>query len=376
MRRVYLDHHAATPLLPAARDAMLRAHELGWANASSAHHEGRAARAMLEDARRAVAGALGASAADIVLTGGGTEAGNLGVLGLAGEQVEDLVVITSSIEHPAVERATNELARRGATVHALDLHGSLAPLRDLVARPIFSTARCLLAVQAVSHETGSTIDVVSIASMLPKGASVFVDASAALGKLSADRFVRHDWAVAIAGAKIGASAGAGALLVPRSIDVTPRQLGGAHERGRRAGTPDVAAHTALGLACRALGTRLQQMPRIAVQRDRLEAALVALGGVVNGAETERVATVTNVSFHGWRKSTLVAALDLEGIAVSAGAACSSGLDGPSPVVRALHPDEPWRSESCVRFSLGIETSDEDIDLAVAAITRVLARRAG
>jgi cysteine desulfurase len=122
-----------------------------------------------------------------------------------------------------------------------------------------------------------------------------------------------------------------------------------------------------------VSARLEAMPRIASLRDRLEHALRARGAVVNGGRAERVATVTNVSFAGWRKATLVAALDLEGLAVSAGAACSSGLDGPSPVVRALHPEEPWRAERCVRFSLGPETTDEDIDLALAALDRVLAR---
>ncbi len=376
MRRVYLDHHAATPLLASARDAIRSAHETAWANASSAHHEGRAARAMLEDARRSVGAALGVSAADVVLTGGGTEACNLGVLGLAvnaGHALDDLHVVTSSLEHPAVERATAELERLGATVHTFDLHASVDALVDWATRPSFPDVRVLLAVQSVSHETGTVLDLDAITRPLSASARVFVDASAALGKLPVARFVRPEWAVAIAGAKVGAGAGAGALLVPRGIDVTPRHLGGAHERGRRAGTPDVPAHATLGIACRALDARLSEMPRIAAQRDRLEAALVSLGGVVNGADTNRVATVTNVSFRGWRKSTLVAALDLEGVSVSAGAACSSGLDGPSPGVLALHRDEPWRSESCLRFSLGLETTDEDIELAIRAATRALSR---
>lgn len=378
MRRVYLDHHAAAPLGGAAREAMSRAHEHAWANASSAHTEGRAAKAGLEAARRAIADVLGANAADVVLTAGGTEASNLGVLGLAltapDAHAADLVVVTSSLEHPAIERAVAELGARGAEVHALPLHTApVASIAELVARPRDRATRWLLATQAVSHETGTVIDVSAIARVLPPEALIVVDACQALGKLPSSRFAAPGWAVAVSGAKVGAGAGSGALVVPRGRDVTPRLVGGAQERGRRAGTPDVAAHAGFGAAAMHVPERLASMPRLAALRDRLERALVSRGAVVNGAGGERVATVTNVSLSGWRKSTLVAALDLEGIAVSAGAACSSGLDGPSPVVRALHPEAPWRAESCLRFSLGPETSDEDIELTLAALDRVLAR---
>ena len=378
MGRVYLDHHAASPLSAAAREATRHAQEQAWANASSAHAEGRAAKASLEAARRSVAEVLGASAADVVLTAGGTEACNLGVLGLAlpspDSHARDLVVVTSPLEHPAIERAVAELGARGAEVHVLPLHTTpLVTLTDLVARPRERRARWMLATQAVSHETGTVIDVSAIARALPPDARVVVDACQALGKLPPSRYAAPGWAVAVSGAKVGASAGSGALLVPRGKDVGPRLLGGAQERGRRAGTPDVATQAGLGAACANVPHRLAALPRIAALRDRLEGALVARGAVVNGARGERVATVTNVSFAGWRKSTLVAALDLEGIAVSAGAACSSGLEGPSAVVRALHPDEPWRAESCLRFSLGPETSDHDIDTTLAALDRILAR---
>jgi cysteine desulfurase len=269
------------------------------------------------------------------------------------------------------------LAERGAEIHALPLHDlPHAELDDLVTRPRLRPVRWMLATQAASHETGTRIDVASIASRLPGDARVVVDACQALGKLPRAAFTAPTWAVAVSGAKVGASAGSGALLVPRDVDLAPRLVGGQQERGRRAGTPDVAAHAGFGVACARVHERLDAMPRVRSLRDRLEEGLRSRGAVVNGARCERVATVTNVSFSGWRKSTLVAALDLEGIAVSAGAACSSGLDGPSPAVRALHPDEPWRAESCVRFSLGPETSDEDVDLTLAALDRILARPAG
>lgn len=373
--RVYLDHHAASPLAPEAREALGRAHERGWANASSAHEEGRHARTVLEDARRAVAHALGASAADVVLTGGGTEACNLGVLGAA---VPGCRVVTSSLEHPAIAEAVAQLAASGHEVHTLPLHRreGLEALTALRALPHAERTPWLLATHVVGHEAGQILDLDALTAALPPDARVVLDACQALGKLPAERFVRPQWLVAIAGAKLGATAGSGALLVPRDVALSPRLLGGAQERGRRAGTPDVAAHAALGAACHSLPRRLASMASVAALRDRLEHALVTLGGVVNGAQHARVATVTNVSFRGWRKATLVAALDLEGVAVSAGAACSSGLDGPSSIIAALHPDEPWRAQSCVRFSLGPETREGDIERAIAAATRVLARSPG
>ncbi len=389
MNRVYLDHHAATPLLPSARAAMLEAHEGAWANAASPHAEGRAARARLELTRASVAGALGVRAADVVLTGGGTEACNLGVLGLAEglgarpgstdhalASLERLAVITSTIEHPAIARAIDAIALRGARVHALALHEpqGVEQARAVAARAAAEGGRVLVAMQVVSHEVGTVLDVRATLDAVSPDALVVLDACQAVGKLPADRFVIANAAVAIGGAKIGASAGTGALVAPRCATLAPRLLGGQQERGRRAGTPDVAALAGLGAALDALPERLEAMPRVAALRDRLEAALVSLGGVVNGVGIERVASVTNLSFAGWRKATLVAALDLEGIAVSAGAACSSGIDEPSHVVRALHPSEPWRAESCVRFSLGLETSDDDVDRAIGAARRVLARR--
>ncbi|MBX7192637.1 MAG: aminotransferase class V-fold PLP-dependent enzyme [Sandaracinaceae bacterium] len=381
MRRVYLDHHAATPLWPTVRAAIARAHDEAWGNVSSAHQEGRAARATLEQARRAVAQALSVSAVDVVLTAGGTEAVNLGVLGAAGGaagEAADLVVITSALEHPAVAQSVEALAARGARRVVLPLHEERGrdALRELVAQPSLRSKRWIVALQAASHETGTCLDLPEIVAIAPPSALVVIDACQAVGKLPASRWARPEWLVGIAGAKIGATAGTGALHVPRGVALAARQLGGAQERGRRAGTPEVASHAGLAAACDALPSRLASMSRVAVLRDRLETALIARGGVVNGAHTERVASVTNVSFRGWRKTTLVAALDLEGLSVSAGAACSSGLEEPSRAITALHPDEPWRAESCVRASLGPETTDDDVERAIAAFERVLARTPG
>lgn len=387
--RVYLDHHAATPPARAADEAWLEARR-AWANPSSVHAEGRSARAILERARDGVAEALGVRSADVVLTAGGTEACNLGVLGLAEDAaflgsggVAGLHVHASAIEHPAIDEALRSLAARGALVVRHDLSrdpGGHPRFVDAAEASVRAGAPVLVAVQAVNHETGTVHDVEALSLALgrdPSRVRGVVDASQGLGKVDV-LFGGLGFAVAVAGAKLGGPAGTGALYVPRELGLASRQLGGAQERGRRAGTPDVAALAALGAAAGTVKARLADRARIGALRDRLEAgvrALVPAGEArVNGDHAPRVETVTSLALEGWRGTLLVAALDLEGVAVSAGAACSSGVDAPSPVVRALHPDEPWRASSTVRASLGLETTGDDVDRALEAFARVLARR--
>lgn len=372
--RVYLDHHAATPVHGHVRRAMDEALEVAWANPSSAHRDGQRARAVLEQARKHVGAALGVTPIDVVFTSGGTEACNLGVLGaaLAASRPGQLDVHTTSIEHPAVEASIEALQSLGARVirHALHTAEGRRACAQAVAASRAEGRVPFVIAQAVNHETGTLVDVEAL--RLEVGEVLgFIDASQALGKVDV-AWSKLGFCVAIAGAKIGAPS-VGALYVPRGMQLEARALGGGHERGRRAGTPDVVTIAGLGAACASLPSRLDAQPSIARLRDELEALLVSLGGVVNGAEWPRVATVVNASFRGWRGATLVAALDLEGLAVSAGAACSSGVDAPSPVLRALYPDAPWRATSALRVSLGPETSEADVAFAVGALKRVLSR---
>ena len=369
---IYLDHHAGTPLGTGVRRAMQAAGEIGWANPSSAHAPGRAARAAVERAREKVADALGASPADLVLTSGGTEACNLGVFGLFGEEPGGHVV-TTGVEHPAVAACIERLEASGARVTRLDVHRGRSPgPSDLVAALRADTR--LVAVQAVNHETGTVLPIADLA-VACGSVPMFVDASQALGKLTLDVRTFGASGVAVAAHKVGGPAGAAALWVDRTARFTPRSIGGGQERGRRAGTPDATAAAGFGAACTTVRDRLASMPAIGLRRDRLEAAAVALGGTRNAWEGPRVATATSLAFRGWRATALAAALDLEGVCVASGAACSSGLDRPSPVLLAMHPDEPWRAGSSLRFSLGPETTDDEIDRAVAALGRVLARPA-
>lgn len=373
---IYLDHHAATPLSPAVRAAIASAHETAWANPASVHAAGRAARAQLERARRVLAGAIGAQPADLVFTGGGTEACNLAVLGLTATAAPGAHVLTSALEHPAVLGAVGALAERGAVVESL-------PLTD--ARPVSPEALAgalrddtvLVALQWVNHETGAVAPVQAYAQICAaRGVPLVVDASQALGKLPCDVASLGASAVIFASTKVGGPAGAAALWVARHRTLAAVTFGGAQERGRRAGTPDVAAVAGFAAAVEALPARLSSMTRLGALRDQLEQTCLQLGASANVADPcERVATVSNVSVPGWRGEVLVAALDVEGLCVSAGAACSSGLGAPSPVLRALYPDQPWRAESALRLSLGPDSSEAEVAQASAILRRVLGRGA-
>ena len=234
-------------------------------------------------------------------------------------------------------------------------------------------AETAVAVQWINHETGTLFPIEDYAQVCQEaGATLFVDATQALGKLAIDVERLGASAVAVAGQKIGAPAGAGACWVRRGLEVEPVLDGGEQERGRSPGTPDALSMVGFGAACGTLAARLAAQPAIAALRDGLEGALLEAGAVRNG-EGPRAATASNLSFEGWEGAVLVAALDLEGVCVSTGAACSSGLQEPSAVIRAMYPDAQWRAGSAVRISLGIETTRADIDRALGTFRRVLAR---
>jgi cysteine desulfurase len=313
---------------------------------------------------------MGAAPADLVLTGGGTEACNLGARAVAAGRTR---IVTTTVEHPAVSRSVDRLEREGSAVVRLDVPRGRAPSADSLAGHL--NAETAVALQWVNHETGTLFPVEQYARVCREaGARLFIDATQALGKLALDVESLGADAVAVAGQKIGAPAGAGACWVRRGLPVEPVLDGGQQERGRRPGTPDTLSMVGFGAACGAIGARLQAQPAVAALRDAVEAALLGQGAVRNG-EGPRVATVSNLSFAGWQGPLLVAALDLEGVCASTGAACSSGLQEPSAVVAAMYPDAQWRAGSAVRISLGMETTAAEIDRALAVFRLVLAREA-
>ncbi|MBW1761041.1 MAG: cysteine desulfurase [Deltaproteobacteria bacterium] len=365
---IYLDHHAAAPPPEAVRHAMQEAAAVAWANPSSTHAAGRASRQLLEAAREEVASSIGASAADVVLTGGGTEACNLGVRGLAAGRIR---VVTSQVEHPAVAQSVRRLRTEGRDVIALRVVEGRPPTPEELAPHLAPDT--LVAIQWINHETGTVFPIHEYVQVCREHqARLFVDATQALGKVPVDVGALGADAVAVAAQKIGGPAGAGACWVRRGLELEPVLDGGSQERGRRPGTPDTLSMVGFGAACRLTRERLAHQPRVTELRDRIESKLLRLGGVLNGGNP-RTGTVSNLSFRDWKGPLLVAALDVEGLCLSTGAACSSGLQEPSAVIRAMYPDEQWRAGSAVRISLGMETTEQDIETASHAFQRVLAR---
>lgn len=364
---IYLDHHAASPPDEAVRAVMAEVREKAWGNPSSAHRWGRAARAALETAREQVAAAIGAKPADLVFTAGGTEACNLATLGVAqGAQR----VLSTPCEHPAILEA---LAARGGTVRQVPVPGGRPPDRDTFEAHLEEAD--LAVVQWVNHEVGTHFDIPTYAQLCQeRGVPLVVDATQALGKVRVDVHELGAAAVAFASSKVGGPLGAGALWIRRDTSVASLLHGGSQERGRRAGTPDVVALAGFGAAAARASERVAQMPEVAERRDRLEACLLELGAVVAGADGPRVATVSTTSVPGWRGSSLVAALDLEGLGVSSGAACSSGVEKPNATVLAQHPDAPWRAASALRLSLSVSTRDDEVEQAMAILRAVLPRK--
>ena len=371
--RVYLDHHAATPVDPRVRAALVGLDELAWANPSSVHAEGRKSRASLERARGQVAAAIDATATDVVLTAGGTEACNLALQGVLSAR-GPAHVVTTDVEHPAVSAALRSLEQQGRIrVTRLSLPEGRPPDASQLQAALAEPA-ALCAVQWVNHETGTIAPVADYAAVCrAAGVPCFIDATQAFGKLPLSVAQLGADLVALASHKIGGGAGAGALWVRRGLDLEPVLHGGGQERGRRGGTPDVRAAVGFGAACALIGERLAHMPRLTELRDRLEAGLVGLGAVRNAAAGPRVATCSNVYWPGRRADALVAALDLEGLAISAGSACSSGTNEPSPVLLAMHASEPARAQASTRFSFGVENFESDVDFALSCCTSVVSR---
>lgn len=376
-----LDHNATTPPDPRVRAAMaelLARDDLG--NPSSPHGRGRAARELVEAARRRVAAALHAEPLGVTFTSGGTEADNLAVLGVARAlraQGRPHGVLSSPLEHPAVTAAVALLQAEGHPVErvAVDAAGRIDPddvARRLQARPELG----LCSLSAANHELGNAYPVAALAQAVravrPE-VLVHVDAVQALGKVPVSL---ADWGVdllSVSGHKLGGPAGVGALVHARGLRVAPLVLGGQQERGRRGGTEPLLLVHGLGLAVELAAT---EQPRrhaaMAAGRARLLEGLVALGARIHGDAERSVGNTVNVAFPGCPGELVMMALDLAGIAVSTGAACSSGVAGPSPVLRALG-QPPAMALEAVRLSLSPATTAAEIDAVLAALAEAVPR---
>jgi cysteine desulfurase len=359
---IYLDWNATTPPHPRVIEAMRAAAELAWGNPSSVHATGRRARALVEDAREELGRSLGFDARDVAFTSGGTEANNWAIHSAP-------ALVTSRIEHPSVVRAAEALERDGRPVVWLrvPVSGRIDPgdVKDALAR----LARpALVALMAANHETGVVQPIAETAEIAhARGARLHVDAVQALGKMPATHWKDAD-SVSVAAHKIRGPKGIGALAFRPEFSPKPLLHGGAQERGLRPGTPDPVAAAGFLAALQEARATLDGCSGIGALRDRLERELAG-HGTVNGAEAPRLPHVTNISFHGFRGDELVAALDLLGIRVSSGSACSAGTAEPSPVIEAMLGRE--RALGAVRISLGATTTADAVDSAIVGFRRAL-----
>jgi cysteine desulfurase len=373
MHRIYLDNNATTPVLPEVFEAMRPYFGDQFGNASSIHHHGQQTRAAVEDARESVAALLGCRASEIIFTSGGTEADNLAIAGLlsAGDHV-----ITSSIEHHAVLLACKHLEDIGVEVTILPVDGrSLVDPAD-VRRALRPNTR-LISVMMANNETGVLQPVEEIGRIAAEAGVCFhTDAVQAAAKVALDvkRIGCH--ALTISGHKIHAPQGVGALYVRKGTRLQPLFYGGRHERSRRAGTENVPGIVGLGKAAQLAKEALDRGDdkKAAAMRDRLQQGILAQveEAGVNGDGAPRVPNTTNIHFDHIDGEAMVIALDLKGVAVSTGAACSSGAIEPSHVLLAmgLRNDQ---ARASIRFSLGKQTVDDDIDIALALVPETVAR---
>lgn len=360
--RIYLDHNATSPLVDAAKAAMRAVLEDPGANPSSVHRDGRRARNLVETARRAVAALLGASAEDVVLTSGGTEANHHAIRGHINATSRGAV--RAAIEHPSVVAATG---LTGRTV-AVDPSGriDLADLDDALGDPAYA----VVAVAAVNHELGTIQDLAAIAARArAAGARLHVDAVQAAGKLPLPPLTALADTLAISAHKLGGPPGVGAVWIrPGTGLAFETEPGGHQERGRRGGTENVLGIVGFGAAAAAADPAA--WPRVAALGARLEAGLVALGARIHGAGAPRIGGTINAGFPGVLGEAVVIALDLAGVSASTGAACTSGTVAPSPVLLALGLAEA-EARQAVRFSLGRTNTEAEIDRVLALLPGIL-----
>jgi cysteine desulfurase len=379
--RLYLDWNATAPPLDACIEAMRDCARETWANPASIHGHGRAARARVESAREAVAALAGADARDVVLTSGGTEANNIALRSLCARHATaqergQVLILTSQLEHPSVGRVAEALANEGRAklrLVAVRADGRI-DLEDLQRACDEHDGALLLALQAVNHETGVIQPVEEAARIVRsrKGreASLHVDAVQAFGRVTVGAIDADTRS--LSGHKIRGPKGIGALVTRPGLRLEPVLLGGAQEKGIRPGTTDPVAAAGLEVAARHALSGHARYAAVALLRDALERSLTSLRPRVRvNGEAPRAPHVTNVSFDGWNGPELVAALDLEGLSVSSGSACSAGTIEPSPVITAMCGEA--RARSAIRLSLGEGTTAEEVDETLEIFRRVLTR---
>ncbi len=373
MRRVYLDNNATTPVLPGVLEAMQPYFTEHFGNASSIHHHGQETRAAVERARESVAALFGCRPSEVVFTSGGTEGDNLAISGLtrAGDHV-----ISSTIEHHAVLNSCKHLEAMGCEVTyvPVDSRGLVDP--DDVLRGLRPNTR-LITIMMANNETGVLQPVEEIGKIAAEADVYFhTDAVQAAGKVPIEVKRLGCDLLSISGHKLHAPQGVGAIYVGKGTLLQPMFYGGSHERSRRAGTENVPGIIGLGKAAELAREALERgdLARMSAMRDRIEQTILSAVDAtgVNGEGAPRVPNTTNIHFDYIEGEALVIALDLKGLAVSTGAACSSGAIEPSHVLTAMGlPPEIARAS--LRFSLGKQSTADEIQFALDLVPQTVAR---
>ena len=373
--RVYFDYNATTPPTPEVVDHVAAATRDLFGNASSVHHFGQQAKAALDEARSAVAALIGADPSEVVFTAGGTESDNFAIRGVADalDATPRRHLIATAIEHEAVLNTYKALAKRGwrITLLPVDQTGVVAPERLAEA---LGDDTALVSVMHANNEIGTIQPIAELAALAhSRGALFHTDAVQSAGKIPVSVRTLGVDLLSLSAHKFNGPKGAGALFIKRGTRLQPILTGGKHERNRRAGTENTPALAGMGVAARqAVQKMASEHARLAALRDRLEAGIVAAvpGTAVNGDPAQRVPNTTNISFDRIEAESLLIALDLEGIAVSTGSACSSGTLEPSHVLKAMgYPVH--RTQNSLRFSLGLFSTDAEVDRTIAALPRLV-----
>jgi cysteine desulfurase len=375
VQRIYLDHNATTPLSRTVLERMTAVLGEEFGNPSSVHHFGQRAKAAMDEARSAVAALLGVDPSEIVFTSGGTESDNAAIRGAA-EALEHSGrrhLIASAIEHEAVLNTLKALARRGwrTTLLPVDASGIVSP--DAL-KAALGDDTALVSIMHANNEIGTIQPVAELARLTREQGAVFhTDAVQSAGKIPVNARTLGVDLLSLSAHKLYGPKGVGALWIRRGLRLLPLMSGGKQERSRRAGTENVAGAVGLGVAAHLAREKMAaESPRLAALRDRLEAGILSHvpGTAVNGEATLRVPNTTNISFDRVEAESLLIALDLEGVAVSTGSACSSGTLEPSHVLKAMGLSA-HRSQNSIRFSLGAANTEAEIDHVVSVLPRIV-----
>jgi cysteine desulfurase len=376
MTRIYLDNNATTALHPAVLESLRESLRDVYGNASSIHKEGQSARRHIEDARDSVALLIGATAREIVFTSGGTESNNAAIFGAVGVSGGHHIV-TTAIEHPSVLEPIAELQRRGHPVTIVPPSRS----GEVPAAAVIDALRpetCMVVMMLANNETGVVQPVANVANVCTdRGIYLHCDAVQAAGKIDIDVRALGADSLALSAHKLHAPKGIGALYVKKGLILQRQLFGGAQERRRRAGTENVPLAAAFGVAAE-LARSDGYRDRVRALRDRLESAIGStLEVTINGAGAPRVPNTSSVTFRDADAEGIVIGLDLNGVAVSTGAACSSGRVEPSHVLLTMGLTRE-EARSTIRFSLSRFTTDEEIDRVVELVREIVprAKRAG